>query len=170
VAKPAVQVHVLPTSFHQSYARALNSINSAQANAPKGYSYAKGVHPTGKAAKIGGRTCAESNCPLNYFGGVVQHSPKVYIVLWGPNWTTDATQAAAFSYTYYFLKGLGDTTNDVWSPIMNQYYDGSSNVSFTGSVLVGAFQDKSIPPTGTTQSQFAAETNAAVTSIGITDN
>jgi serine protease len=163
-----VHVHVLPATFHQSYSRALNSVSSAQANAPKGYSYTRGVHPASRAAKIG-KSCAESNCPMGWYGGNVQHTPHVYLLFWGPNWQTDPTQDAALSYTYYFFQGLGNTSQDVWSPIMNQYYDGSGSVGFSSSVLAGSLQDTSSPPYGTTQAQFAAETNAVMSSFGITD-
>jgi serine protease len=164
----SVPVHVLPATFHQGYAKALSSVSSAQANAPKGYSYARGVHSASSAAKVGD-SCAESNCPLPWGGGAVQHTPHVYLLFWGPNWQTDATQDAALSYTAHFFQGLGDTTNDVWSPIMDQYYDGSGNIGFASSVYVGAYQDASVPPYGTTQTQLAAETNAFVSAESITD-
>lgn len=164
----SVVVHVLPTTFHQSYGKELNGVSSAQANAPKGYSFARGVHPASSAPKIG-ESCAESNCPMPYNGGSVQHTPHVYLLFWGPNWVTNPTQDAALSYTINFFHGLGDTTNDVWSPIMNQYYDGSGNVGFPASVLVGAYQDTSSPPYNTSQLQFAAETNGFVSLEGITD-
>ena len=84
----SVVVHVLPTTFHQSYGKELNGVSSAQANAPKGYSFARGVHPASSAPKIG-ESCAESNCPMPYNGGSVQHTPHVYLLFWGPNWVTN---------------------------------------------------------------------------------
>jgi serine protease len=163
-----VLVHVLPASMHQSYVKALSSVSSAQANAPKGYSYARGVHASPSGGKTH-RSCAESNCPMSYYGGVVQHTPHVYLLFWGPNWQTDPTQDTALLYTAHFFQGLGDTSNDVWSPIMDQYCDGGGCVGFGSSVYVGAYQDSSVPPTGTVQSQFAAETNAFVSSLAISD-
>jgi serine protease len=163
-----VTVHVLPATFHQGYAKALNSVSAAQATAPKGYSYARGVHPARSAAKIGD-SCAESNCPLPDNGGAVQHTPHVYLLFWGPNWQSDSTQDAALLYTAHFFQGLGVTTNDVWSPIMDQYYDSSGNIGFGSSVYENAYQDTSSPPYDTSQSQLAAEDNAFLSSEGITD-
>jgi serine protease len=158
-------VHVLPASFHRGYTAALNSVSAAQANAPKGYFYARGAQPASKV----GKSCSESNCPLPYGGGVVQHTPHVYVLFWGPNWQSDPTQDAALLYTAHFVQGLGDTTNDVWSPIMDQYYDGSGNVGFSSSVYVGAYQDSSSPPYNTSQTQLAAEDNNFLSAEGITD-
>ena len=167
-SRAPVSVHVLPATFHQRYARALSSVSSAQANAPKAYSYARGVRPASGAAKVG-RNCTESDCPMPWNGGAVQHTPHIYLDFWGPNWQSNATQDAALSYTYGFFSGLGNTADDVWSPIMNQYYDGGGNVGFSSSVLVGSYQDSSSPPFGTTQSQLAAEDNAILSFAGVTD-
>src|SRR5215472_13179843 len=58
-----------------------------------GVVYARGRQP--KAAGRVARNCSEPNCPLVYNGGPVQHSPHVYLLLWGPNWSTVGQQASA---------------------------------------------------------------------------
>ena len=128
--------------------------------------YARGKQP--KAAQTGG-SCAEPNCPLVYNGGQVQHSPHVYLLLWGPNWSSDPSQAASASYLESFYAGLGVQPQDNWSTTMTQYGDGSGAPSFNGSVYEGAWQDVSTPPTDTTQSQLAAEADAFTSTQGITD-
>ncbi len=92
------------------------------------------------------RACSEPNCPLVYNGGSVQHSPHVYLLLWGPNWSSDPSQAASASYLESFYAGLGVQPKDSWSEITSLYGDGSGFPTFTGSVYEGAFQDTSTPP------------------------
>ena len=47
--------------------------------------YARGHRP--KAAANTAATCTEPNCPVTWQGGPEQHTPHVYLLLWGPNWT-----------------------------------------------------------------------------------
>lgn len=130
-----------------------------------GIVYARGHQP--KAARTGS-SCGEPNCPLIYNGGPVQHNPHVYLLLWGPNWTTDSSQSATAAYTENLLRGLG-TQPDSWSTINSQYGDGSGVPTFSGSVFQGVFQDTSTPPTGVGQGGLAAEADAFAASQGISD-
>ncbi|HEY6278422.1 MAG TPA: ricin-type beta-trefoil lectin domain protein [Streptosporangiaceae bacterium] len=116
-----------------------------------------------------GPSCSEPNCPLVYNGGSVQHNPQVYLLLWGPNWSSDASQTASANYMQGFYGGLGVGPDDDWSTITSQYGDGSGFPTFTGSVLVGTWQDSSTPPTGVDQNQLSAEAEAFASFIGITD-
>jgi hypothetical protein len=53
------------------------------------------VSPLGhrpKATALAAATCTEPACPMTWRGGTVQHNPHVYLVLWGPNWSTDPNQ------------------------------------------------------------------------------
>jgi hypothetical protein len=159
-----VVVHVLGASFHKTYSTDLSKVGAAAANAPKRLDRVRGAS-TGNIRE----SCVESNCPIPYNGGAVQHTPHVYLLFWGPNWFSDPTQDASASYVANFFNGLGNTTQDVWSPIMDQYGDGGGNISFGSSVLIGTYQDTTNPPFGVTQSQFAAEDNALVSFAGITD-
>lgn len=53
------------------------------------------VPPTNDRLRTAGAgaatSCKEPDCDLNYNGGPVQHSPRVYLLLWGPSWTTSST-------------------------------------------------------------------------------
>lgn len=129
------------------------------------------VYPRNKQPKPGtpNSTCSEPHCPLIYNGGSVQHSPHVYLLLWGPNWSADPSQSATASYLENFYAGLGVQPQDSWSDITDQYSDGSGHPSFSGSVYAGAWQDTSTPPTGVDQTQLGAEADAFAANLGITD-
>jgi serine protease len=131
-----------------------------------GITYAKGKQPSASAAKA---SCAEPDCPLVYGGGPVQHKPHLYLLLWGPAWSSDSGEQASASYLESFYAGLGTQPDDSWSTITDQYSDSSGAPSFSGSVYEGAFQDTSTPPNGVDQSQLAAEADAFASSHGITD-
>ena len=135
---------------------------------PYGIVYALDKHPKAAPRRVH-RSCTEPDCPLIYNGGPVQHSPHIYLLLWGPNWTTDSGQKASAAHLNSFYAGLGVQPQDNWSTINSQYGDGSGFPTFTGSVYKGEFQDVSTPPGGTIDSQFAAEADAFASHEGITD-
>lgn len=114
---------------------------------------------TGKASSPA-VACAEPDCNLPYHGGQVQHSPKVYVVFWGPSWQTDTGEEAAAAYLLSFYQGLG-TGSDTWSTITSQYGDGSGMPAFSGAVLAGSAIDTSTPPAEVTPDDLAAEAVAA---------
>ncbi|HUX74959.1 MAG TPA: ricin-type beta-trefoil lectin domain protein [Steroidobacteraceae bacterium] len=116
-----------------------------------------------KTAAVG---CTEPDCNLLDNGGSVQHSPHVYLLFWGPNWSSEGASA---TYLEHLFQGLGVQTQDSWSTTTDQYTDSSGHPFFSGSVYMGAFSDTSTPPTGVGQSQFAAEADAFASTQGITD-
>ena len=99
--------------------------------------------------------CAAPACLL-FHGGAVQHSPRVILLLWGPQWSASATARKAYDYLYWFYKSLG-TTADSWSTIMSQYGDGGGAPVFGRPVLAGVYQDKAAPPDPVTPADLAAE-------------
>ncbi len=110
--------------------------------------------------------CSEPDCDLHYGGGRVQQSPHVYLVLWGPNWSS---ASPAYQYLAAFYSGLGVTPDDTWSPITSQYGDSSGAPAFGSSVYAGALQDTSTPPDPVTPDDVAAEAAGAASHLGITD-
>jgi len=112
--------------------------------------------------------CLEPNCDVTYNNGPVQHSPKVYVVFWGPTWQTNAGEEASANYLLSFYQGLG-TNSDNWSRITSQYGDGTGAPAFTGSVFVASYVDTSAPPAEVTEDDVAAEGEAAASHFGITD-
>jgi hypothetical protein len=154
-------VHVI--NLHRAYEARLGHTKHGRI---AGITYARGKQP-----KAGRRVngCTEPDCPLVYNGGLVQHSPHVYLLLWGPNWASDPSQAASASYLESFYSGLGVQPQDDWSTTTSQYGDGTGFPTFSGSVYMGAWSDTSTPPTGVDQSQLAAEADAFASNEGITD-
>lgn len=131
-----------------------------------GIVYARGKQP--KAANVKA-SCTEPNCPLVYNGGSVQHSPQVYLLFWGPTWSTDSGEQASMSYLENLCNGLGVQSQDSWSTITDQYTDSTGHPSFNGTACKGFFQDTTTPPTGVDQFKLAAEADAFTSTQGITD-
>ena len=147
-------------SLHHAYERALAHVRPGRIAGilpPRGHRIAAG-------ALAGG--CAEPGCPLPYHGGPVQHAPRVYLLLWGPNWPVSSP---AYADLYYLYSGLGVTSRDTWSTITSQYGDGSGKPAFGGSVFAGAFQDSTPPPASVTQGDLAAEADGFASAEGIAD-
>ena len=128
------------------------------------------VYPTNHSVHgRGGNDCAEPYCPVVYQGGPVQHSPHVYLLLWGPHWSSVPAQAATATYLKNFYSGLGVQPQDSWSTVTSQYGDSSGSPTFSGTVFVGAFQDPTTPPKGVGQGGLAAEADVFASNQRITD-
>ncbi len=151
---------------HRGYAAALAAVKRAGHHRIAGIEYARGKGP--KALGAAGTKCTEPNCNLTYHGGPVQTSPHIYLVFWGPNWKSDATQQASANHLIKFYQGLGVTPKDSWSTITSQYVDAAKgHPAFTGSVYMGDYYDPTVPPTGATQTQLAAEAVTMAKQFGI---
>jgi len=112
-------------------------------------------------------SCAEPNCDVSYQGGSVQHTPHVYLLLWGPGWQAcSPTCGADYAYLYYLYDGLGASPQDTWSTITSQYGDTSGYPTFGNSVFMGAYQDSSAPPAAVTQDDLAAEADSLMSVVG----
>ena len=130
------------------------------------------VYPAGvKRARVANAaaTCTEPACPMTWHGGPVQHTPHVYLLLWGPNWTADPNQAASATYLENFFSGLGVSPDDTWSTITSPYADSTGTSAFSGTVFVGAFNDPTTPPLHASNAQIGAEADTFATNQNITD-
>src|SRR5215472_11716935 len=143
-------------NLHRAFEAKLGHVKVGK---PAGIVYALGKQPKAPAKRVH-RSCTEPNCPLVYNGGTVQHTPHVYLLLWGPAWSTNSGEEASARFLENFYAGLGVQPQDNWSTITSQYGDGSGSPTFSGSVYEGASQDTGTPPSGTTDGQFAAEADA----------
>jgi serine protease len=121
-----------------------------------------------QARRAAAASCTEPACPLAYQGGPVQHNPKIYLLLWGPNWSTDSIQNIAGGVLQDFYSDLGQSW-DNWSTTMYQYPDAIGSPVFSGQEFAGVAQDTNTPPFLATQDQLAAEAEAFARSTGITD-
>ena len=111
--------------------------------------------------RLAAAACAEPNCNLTYHGGVVQSSPHVYLLLWGPNWPNTDPVYGDLSRLY---SGLG-TASDTWSTVSSQY-----GPAFSGTVFAGTWQDTSSPPSDVTPADLSAEASAFASAVSITGN
>jgi hypothetical protein len=150
-------------SLHQAFERTLRTVTSGKRS---GIVLPRTAH---RAALSTGTLagCKEPGCDLVYNGGPVQHSPHVYLLLWG-DWSSSAAQQA-YSYLYYSYQGLGASPRDTWSTVTSQYRDGSGSPAFGSSVLASTWQDTSAPPDPVTPNDLAAEAETVRTAAGITD-
>lgn len=161
-ARPAGHLHgVRVVNLHRTFEAQLRHTKVGKIS---GVVYAKGDQP--KAAANTAASCTEPQCPVTWQGGLVQHTPHVYLLLWGPNWQTDTTTA---TYLQNFFSGLGVAPGDNWSTITSQYADASGAPTFSGPVFEGVFNDISVPPSDTSVDQIGAEADTFATSQGITD-
>jgi 3D (Asp-Asp-Asp) domain-containing protein len=127
--------------------------------------------PGGRAAASAGAgtattSCTEPNCNVSYQGGLVQQSPTVYVVFWGPEWT--GSDASAATYLQSFYSGLG-ASGDNWSTMTSRYGDGSGNPAFGSSMLAGTVNDTSTPPDPLTYDDIANEAANALNDFSISD-
>jgi hypothetical protein len=91
----------------------------------------------------------------------------VYLLLWGPNWSSSSP---AYGYLANFYSGLGVTSDDTWSTITSQYGDTNGpGPTFGASTYEGAWQDSSTPPDPVTPDDLAAEAGGLASQLGITD-
>src|SRR6516225_7559388 len=120
-ARPAGHLpRVRVVNLHRAYEARLAHVKPGKTS---GIVYPWGHRP-GAAAKSAAATCTEPACPMSWHNGVVQHTPHVYLVFWGPNWQTDPNQEASATYLQSFFSGLGNNqAQDNWSTITSQYGD-----------------------------------------------
>jgi Ricin-type beta-trefoil lectin domain/Putative Ig domain len=165
-ARPAGHLHgVQVINLHRAFETQLAHTKVGKIS---GVVYARGHRP--KAAANTAATCTEPACPVTWHGGAVQHTPHVYLLLWGPNWTTDPNQEASATYLENFFSGLGNgQADDNWSTITSQYADATGFPAFSGLVYEGAFNDPSTPRTNTSLAQIGAEADSFAEDQGITD-
>jgi len=110
--------------------------------------------------------------------GVVSPNPKVYLVFWGSQWSSDPAGAAAALQS--FFSGLNGSA-DNWGTIMSQYCEGvpsgTTNCGTSGihiqhptsSILGGVwFDNASAAPSSATSNQIGAEAGKAATHFGNT--
>ena len=114
---------------------------------------------------------------LYYHGGVggigVETAPKVYLVLWGPQWSSDPSGEAAILENFY--TGVGGSS---WNNSVTQYCQGVATNTFycngaghaagnPSGMFAGIWADTAdSPPSRPRQSQIAAEAVRAAAHFG----
>jgi hypothetical protein len=137
-------------------------------------------------------TAAANSGPETYGGTPpITGQPRVYLVFWGSQWGSQATNAQGditlsgdpkgmAPYLEAFFKGIG-TAQDSWSSITTQYCEGvsigattcpasASHVGYaTGGAFAGAWVDESAPaPAQATEPEIAQEASTAASHFGNT--
>ncbi len=168
---PSTAPHVL--SLRSAFQRALvyaTTGSVAGVVPPIGGRAAEGSRPASsrRAASVtsASASCTEPECDVSYGGGPVQLTPRIYLLLWGPDWSTTSPAA---QYLASFYSGLGVAPDDTWSTTTSQYTDSSGGPTFGTSEFGGTYQDTSAPPDPVTPDDVAAEADALVASQHITD-
>ncbi len=111
------------------------------------------------------RGAAGSN-NLLYNGGVIQTSPKLYVVYWGSAWNGSGDPDHMKAYLNNFLSHVGGTS---WNSTVTQYYqtNPSAHAGNPANNFGGSYVDtSSSPPKRPTQSQMANEAKKAEAHFG----
>ena len=103
---------------------------------------------------------------LNYGGGPVQHSPKIYLIFWGWSSASDTTHdpdgMATYLVNYFNALGGSNLGN-----VQTQYNDNSGYITNPHPEEAGVWYDSSsLPPTNYAESDIQAEANRAVSHFG----
>jgi hypothetical protein len=127
-------------------------------------------------AKPGGGGQAGTASNLYYHGGIggigVETTPKVYLVLWGSQWSSDPSGEVAILENFY--SGAGGAS---WTNTVTQYCQGVASGTFycngagkvagnpTG-IFAAVWSDTSLAPSKPRQSQIASEAVKAAQHFG----
>ena len=78
---------------------------------------------------------------LRWHGGPVQRHPRVYIIFWGPKWSTDPAHRGVRGVVVRTIAALRGSS---YQQLLTQYYDRAGHV--TGDVrLAGVWRDRRVP-------------------------
>jgi ABC-type phosphate transport system substrate-binding protein len=85
--------------------------------------------------------------PVGYFGGPVQHAPKVFLIFWGSNWTQSAEGAKLRSQLINTYGGLTSEYgyNLTYQHILSQYADWNGPITENGVVIAGDYVYEGAP-------------------------
>lgn len=104
---------------------------------------------------------------LNYGGGPIEKSPKIYLVFWGWSGVNDTTHdpSGMAQYLVNYVTALGGSN---LANVATQYYStAQGNVTNPSAQLSGTWYDSSsLPPTTYAESDIQSEANKAVSHFG----
>ena len=136
-ARPAGHLHgVRVVNLHRAYEAQLAHTKVGKIS---GIVYARGQRP--KAAANTAATCTEPACPVAWHGGMVQHTPHVYpLLFWGPELADRSQSVRPVRPTLEnFFSGLGNgQADDNWSTITSSTRTPPGAPAFSGLVYVRA--------------------------------
>lgn len=114
--------------------------------------------PAGGLRGILARSGTSTN--LTWHGGPIQTATKVYVVFWGPKWTTSDGEYKALTG---FLGAIGGHS---WIGTDTQYTGSNGTVGNPSNYLGGTWIDTSSPPSHPSSSAVGAEAEKAVGHFG----
>jgi hypothetical protein len=119
----------------------------------------KGPHETALHAMV------TSSNNLNYGGGPVQHSPKIYLIFWGWSSSSDTTHDpdGMSNYLINYFTALGGSQ---LGNVQTQYYDNSGSITSPHPEYAGVWYDSSLPPQTYTDANVQSEASRAVSHFG----
>jgi hypothetical protein len=95
---------------------------------------------------------------MAYHGGATQATPRIYLVLWGPNWFSGGDPYGVANRLHYFYQGVGGST---WANALKQFTSNSGTFSNPAGQYRGWLQDSSPVPAQPTRSQVATAAQRA---------
>jgi hypothetical protein len=117
----------------------------------------------GYAGEICGGT-VKCTPPLLYMGGNVEHSPTVYVILWGSNWNTTGSVLGR-----QLIKMYKSLSGSKYQGILTQYFDTTGRISST--VTLTTYTDTSVAsPTSVNETKVREEALKAIKVNGWTNN
>jgi serine protease len=122
--------------------------------------------PAGPHSFAGIRRMITSSNNLNYGGGPVQHSPKIYLIFWGWSSSSDTTHDpdGMASYLVNYVSALGGSN---LGNVQTQYYDNSGSITNPHPEYAGVWYDSSSqPPNPYAESDIQSEANKAIAHFG----
>lgn len=126
------------------------------------------LHATGPhdQAVRGKRPNIVSSNNLNYGGGPIQKSPKIYLIFWGWTGATDTTHDpdGMAQYLVNYVSALGGSN---LANVATQYYStAQGNITNPTGQLAGTWYDSSLPPSNYAESDIQSEANKAIAHFG----
>jgi serine protease len=97
---------------------------------------------------------------LTWHGGPIQTATAVYVVFWGPKWTTSDPE---YTKLTGFLSAIGGKS---WIGTDTQYTGSNGTVGNPSNYLAGTWIDSSSPPRRPSSGNIGAEAEAAVNHFG----
>jgi serine protease len=122
---------------------------------------AKAIGPHARAL----HSMVTSSNNLNYGGGPVQHTPKIYLIFWGWQSSSDTTADpdGMANYLINYFTALGGSQ---LGTVQTQYYDNSGSITNPHPEYAGVWYDSTKPPTTYTDSNIQSEASKAVSHFG----
>jgi hypothetical protein len=156
---PSANDHLSPLSAIQSHTMLLDNGGVAQVMFARDYTGSSATFtPVTGRIPLSGRASTSNNLIWN--GGPVQTVPKIYVVFWGPKWTSSNGEYKTLTGFFTAIGGKG------WINIDTQYKGSNGTITNPSSQLAGTWIDSSSIPSKPSSSAVGAEAQKAAQHFG----